>query len=401
MKQSIFRNRTYMLLLIAGIFAIVGFSMFLTTTTWYIINVIGSPGVLGIALITATVPRLILITFGGVLADKYKKTTIMFSTNLIQAFVLFCIFWLVASDSMTLTWLFIMTGVFGMLDAFFGPASSSLIPKVVEKSQLQQANAYFQGIDQISFIIGPILAGVIMETSEISTSYLVATILVLLSALVVFPPFIKEGPVEHKGDQSTLEDFREGIAYMKSSQFLLTGIIVLITLNFFIFGGLQIAMPLLVDLLGGTPINLSFMEVSLGIGMVIGTLIMSFVKVKRKGFTSLMGLFASLASLIIFSFATNLMILTAILFLIGFSIAFVFVPFFTAAQENTENRIMGRVMSIIFLAMNGFDPIAYGVVSALVSAGIDIQLILLASGVMGMSIAIWVWFKGKTFIKSH
>ncbi len=390
-----------MLLLVAGIFAIVGFSMFLTTTSWYIINVLSSPGILGIALITATVPRLLLITFGGVLADKYKKTTIMFGTNLLQALVLFCIYWLVASDSMTLALLFVTVGLFGMLDAFFGPASSSLIPKVVEKSQLQQANAYFQGIDQISFIIGPILAGVIMETSSIATSYFVATILVLLSAFVVFPPFIKEGPVEHKGDQSTLEDFREGIAYMKSSTFLLTGIIVLITLNFFVFGGLQIAMPLLVDLLGGTPINLSLMEVSLGVGMVIGTLIMSFVKVKRKGFTSLIGLMASLLFLIIFSIATNLMLLTTILFFIGFSIAFVFIPFFTAAQENTENRIMGRVMSIIFLAMNGFDPIAYGVVSALASAGIDIQLILLASGVIGMVIAVCVWWKGKTFVRAY
>lgn len=401
MKQSIFRNRTYMLLLVAGIFAIVGFSMFLTTTSWYIINVLSSPGILGIALITATVPRLLLITFGGVLADKYKKTTIMFGTNLLQALVLFCISWLVASDSMTLVLLFVTVGLFGMLDAFFGPASSSLIPKVVEKSQLQQANAYFQGIDQISFIIGPILAGVIMETSSIATSYFVATILVLLSALVVFPPFIKEGPVEHKGDQSTLEDFREGISYMKSSTFLLTGIIVLITVNFFVFGGLQIAMPLLVDLLGGTPINLSFMEVSLGVGMVIGTLILSFVKVKRKGFTSLMGLMASLLFFIIFSIATNLMFLTTILFFIGFSIAFVFIPFFTAAQENTENRIMGRVMSIIFLAMNGFDPIAYGVVSALASAGINIRLILFVAGVIGMAIAVCVWWKGKAFVRAY
>lgn len=143
------------------------------------------------------------------------------------------------------------------------------------------------------------------------------------------------------------------------------------------------------------------MEVSLGVGMVIGTLIMSVVKVKRKGFTSLIGLFASLSFLIIFSFATNLTILTAILFLIGFSVAFVFIPFFTAAQENTENRIMGRVMSIIFLAMNGFDPIAYAVVSALASAGVNIQLILFTFGVIGMLIAISVWFKGKIFVQTY
>ncbi|MDX8044517.1 MFS transporter [Gracilibacillus sp. S3-1-1] len=401
MKTSIFRNRTYMLLLVAGILAIVGFSMFLTTTSWYIINTLQSPGILGVALIIATVPRLILITFGGVLADRYKKTTIMFGTNLLQAIVLFSIYWFIASDTMTVALLFVAVGLFGMLDAFFGPASSSLIPKVVDKSQLQQANAYFQGVDQISFIIGPILAGVMMEISNVQTSYLVATILVLLSAVFVFPPLIKEGPVEQKESLSILEDFREGFAYLKSSKFLLIGIFVLITLNFFIFGGLQIAMPLLVELLGGTPINLSYMEVSLGVGMVLGTMIMSFVKIRRKGFTSLMGLFAALLFFIIFSLVTNLWFLTLMLLFIGFSIAFVFVPFFTAAQENTDNRIMGRVMSIIFLAMNGFDPIAYGAVSALASAGIPIQVILFTSGVIGLVIAILIWIKGKSFVRGY
>lgn len=39
---------------------------------------------------------------------------------------------------------------------------------------------------------------------------------------------------------------------------------------------------------------------------------------------------------------------------------------------------MGRVMSVIFLAMNGFDPIAYAGVTLFVSNGFDIQNIVLA-----------------------
>ncbi len=72
-QQSLFRNRTFLLLLIAGIFAVVGFSMFLTTTTWYVVTVLGSASSLGLVLIAATVPRLLMMTFGGVIADKYKK----------------------------------------------------------------------------------------------------------------------------------------------------------------------------------------------------------------------------------------------------------------------------------------------------------------------------------------
>ncbi|WP_353626060.1 MFS transporter [Bacillus sp. JCM 19041] len=345
-------------------------------------------------------PRLIMMAFGGVLADKYKKTTIMFGTNLLQAVLLFSIYLLVDSDSMTLVILLVLAGFFGMLDAFFGPASSSMIPKIVEKSQLQQANAYFQGVDQVSFIAGPVIAGLIMETNTISTSYLVATILVLLSAVVIFPPFIKEAPVENKVVQSPLKDLREGFSYIRNSHFLLTGLVVLITLNFFVFGALHIAIPLLVDLHGGTPINLSYMEVSLGLGMVTSTVLLSFVQIKRRGFTSLLGLFASLAALLVFSFAPNLTFLTAVVFIIGFSMSFVFIPFFTAAQEGTDSRLMGRVMSIIFLAMNGFDPIAYGLVSGFVAIDIPIQLILFSLAIAGLVIASTVLFKAKSYLRS-
>ena len=181
-NDSLFRNRTFNLLIIAGIFAVLGFSVFLTTTTWYAVTVLGSAGSLGLILIAATVPRLIMMTFGGVLADRYKKTTIMFSTNLIQSILLLILFILLVMDQLNLTWILVLSGLFGALDAFFGPASSAMIPTIVKKHQLQKANAYFQGVDQLAFIGGPILAGVIMEVASIEMSYLVATILVFLSS---------------------------------------------------------------------------------------------------------------------------------------------------------------------------------------------------------------------------
>src|SRR5699024_7712978 len=87
-QTSIFKNKTFMLLLLAGIFAVTGFSMFLTTTSWYIIRTLDMPEMLGLVLIVVTVPRLVMMIYGGVLADNYKKSTIMFGTNIIQALLL-------------------------------------------------------------------------------------------------------------------------------------------------------------------------------------------------------------------------------------------------------------------------------------------------------------------------
>ncbi|SNZ10166.1 Major Facilitator Superfamily protein [Terribacillus aidingensis] len=397
---SIFKNRTFMLLLAAGAFAILGYSTFLTTTTWYVVTELGSASSLGIVLVSATVPRILMMTFGGILADKYKKTTIMFGTNLIQSILLLIMFVLISTDTMTLGYLIAIAIGFGMLDAFFGPASSSMIPKVVEKEQLQQANAYFQGIDQFAFIAGPIVAGLVMEGSGISTSILVATILVFLSAVIIFPPFIREASVDRSDKNTPWQDLREGFSYISKKSYLMTGILVLITLNFFAFGSLQIAIPLLVEIHDGTPINLSIMEVSLAFGMIVSTVILGKVKIKRRGLTSILGLVATLISLVIFSQGPNLIVLSITVFFMGFAMSYVYIPFFTAAQEGTDNRIMGRVMSIIFLAMNGFDPIAYGLVSGLVSSNMSIQTVMLSSAILGIIVTGIITLKARNYVRS-
>ncbi|GGP09959.1 MFS transporter [Oceanobacillus neutriphilus] len=395
--QSLFKNRTFVLLFVAGIFGVVSFSMFLTTTTWFVISDSGSASSLGIVLIAATVPRIAMMVFGGVVADRYKKTTIMFLANFVQAVLLLILYILIKNDGLSLGLLLVIAAGFGMLDAFFGPASSSMIPKIVEKSQLQRANALFQGVDQVSFVAGPIIAGVLMESVGVSGSYFVAMILALLSAVIIFPRFINEGPVALQEKQKPIKEIKEGLAYIRNSRFLLTGLVVLISLNFFVFGTLHIAIPFLVESYGGTPLNLSYMEASLGIGLVAGTGVLSTVLIKRKGRTSLFGLLGALISYVIFALVPNLMMLTIVVFFIGFSMSFVFIPFFTAAQEQTEDYIMGRVMSIIFLAMNGFDPISYALVSGLSAADIPIQVILLSFAAIGLIITTVLFKKAKTY----
>lgn len=56
-------------------------------------------------------------------------------------------------------------------------------------------------------------------------------------------------------------------------------------------------------------------------------------------------------------------------------------------------------MSIVFLAMNGFDPLAYASVTLLVSRGFDIQLIILSFSIVGLIIALITLWRGKTYRK--
>lgn len=302
---------------------------------------------------------------------------------------------------MSMLYLIMFGMLFGILDAFSGPASTSLIPKIVQKSQIQQANAFYQGASQIGIITGPILAGAVIEASGVTTGYLIATIVVLLSAVFMFPPFLKEGDVENLMKQTPLKDLREGFSYIKSSTFLVTGILILITLNFFAFGAIQISIPILVELHGGSPINLSYIEVSLGLGMLLSSGIIGSVRIKRRGITSILGLIATLVAAVTFSQVPNLYALAGLAFLIGFFMTFVYIPFFSSAQEKTDGRITGRVMSVIFLAMNGFDPLAYAGVTLFVSNGFDIQNIVLVFAIIGLVIALLILGNGKSYRQDY
>lgn len=395
--KSLLKNRPFVFIFMGGFLALVGFSTFFTTTTWFAISELGSARSLGIVLISITVPRILMMAFGGIIADKFKKTSIMFTTSFTQGLILVLIFLLSYTSSLSISHLVLLGMIFGTLDAFSGPAGASLIPKIVDKGQIQQANAIVQGMGQIGFIIGPIISGSVMEYFGVTAGYLVAAIIVLLSALLMFPPFLKESPVVNTVKQTPFRDLKEGFSYVKASKFLLTGILILVTLNFFAFGAITIAIPMLVETYGGTPINLSFIEFGMGLGMLTSTAVLGFLKIHRRGLTSITGLIATLMISIGFSQVPNLYVLTILAFFIGFTMTFVAIPFFTSAQENTDPRIMGRVMSVIFLAMNGFDPLAYAGVTLLVTRGFDIQNIVLSFAIIGLIIALLVFWRGKAF----
>lgn len=385
-------------MLAAGIFAMIGFSTILTTITWYAVKELQSSMALGYILVSATVPRLLMMTFSGMVADKFKKTTIMYYSNIAEAAVMVILYFLIINNQLSLIPLMILAALFGMLDAFFGPACTSLIPKVVKQAQLQRANSLFQGGTQISFILGPIVAGMIMENFSIATSFYVALIFVFLSAIFVFPSFIKETEVSERSNETPIKDIIEGFRYVKSSRFLITGIIILVTANFFGLGALSVGIPILVEASGGTPINLTYLQSSLGVGMLSGTVLLSIVTLtKVRGKITLFTLLAMLLIFLAFTQVTDLIWQIILLFLIGFSYTIVYIPFITMAQEFSDEKVTGRVMSLIFLAMTGFDPISYVVISGLNTMDISIFNVLAISAIASIVVWLFILMNSKVY----
>lgn len=398
---ALFQNRAFMLVWLSGLSVMLGFSMFFLSVSWFIVDVLEQPAVLGIVMMSVSIPRVIMMIYGGILADKVRKSLIMFITNMLQVFVMIAMIILFQNDWLQVSSLIVIALVFGFLDAFFFPAVSSMIPIIVREEELQRANSLFQGSTEMMFIIGPLVAGFLLTIGDFTLTFSAAAVLIAVSTVLVFPPFIGDPTPEKRQDgKSALFDLKEGLNYVRRSDLHRTGTFTIVIINLFMIGPIIISFPLLVSALGGGPLELSLLEGGLAAGTFLASVILAVWNIKlRRGRLILFSLLASFVLFFFFSQAVAFSLLVVLTALTGFLAMFVYLPTVTMVQEKTDKDKLGRVMSIITLAASGFEPIAFGLISFLVAAALPIQTVLTYTSVTGLVLGVVLIWKSPVFRK--
>ena len=390
METSLLKNRSFLLVWMSGLTIMLGFSMFFLSVSWFVVDVLNRPAVLGAVLMSISIPRVVMMIYGGILADKIQKSLIMFVTNFMQVLIMVTMITMFVNDWLNVTSLIVIALIFGFLDAFFFPAVSSMIPIIVHDEQLQRANSLFQGSTEMMFIIGPLVAGFLLTIGDFTLTFSAAAFLIAISTVLVFPPLIRDPkPENREGNPGALDDLKEGLSYVRHSHVHLAGTLSIVLLNLFIIGPILISFPILVDALDGSPFDLSLLEAGLSIGTFGASILIIVWNLKRKRGRLVFGaLIASFLFFIIFSQLEALPFLVILAGLTGFVAMFVYLPTVTIVQEHTDKDKLGRVMSIITLAASGFEPVAFGLISFLVAANLPIQTVLALSGTAGLIFAV-------------
>lgn len=109
----------------------------------------------------------------------------------------------------------------------------------------------------------------------------------------------------------------------------------------------------------------------------------------------LLFLIVSVLSLGIFSQIPSLHWLIPVAAMIGFFGFITYIPTDVIIQEKTDPAMMGRVMSIVFLASTAFDPISQTLFSSLMSIGLSARILLAAFAGTGLLMAVLVFAKAK------
>jgi MFS family permease len=125
----------------------------------------GSAADLGIVAASFTLARVSFILAGGVWADRLPRRLLMLACDLIRLASQATIAVLLFTGTLDVWMLAVGSAVSGAAAAFFGPASTGLIPETISRARLQQANALMSLSESATSIFGPALAGVLIATS--------------------------------------------------------------------------------------------------------------------------------------------------------------------------------------------------------------------------------------------
>ena len=375
--KPLLKNTNFLFLWAATLFSSFALAFFTFSQTWYIAKTLNLEASLGVVFVALSVPRLIFMIIGGAVADKFPKKNIMFYSNIIRAILVATILtWFIVGD-VTLYTFALFALFFGLADAFFWSADGSILPELVEKSRLTQANSLTQMTNQASVILGPVLGGILIKFTNYETIFSI-TILLLIVAAILVQKIQFTMPEQKDTDKGMFTSIKEGILYVKESPFLSTFLICSAFLNLFLIGPMQVGFPLFVkNVLHGDSLHFSYLEASVGGGMAIGAVIVGLKNInRRRGLFCIIMMLLSGIFFLAINFSTVLWQALLAGMFYGITIAMAIVPLMAMIQSTVKEEMMGRVMSLLMLSSMGFIPLSYAFTSLALAMGIPIVTVM-------------------------
>jgi MFS family permease len=182
----VLRNRNFALLFAARSISYFGTYLAPIAVAFAVLDLTGSASDTGIAFACWTLAQISTLLIGGVVADRLPRRLVMVSSDSANVFVRTTMGVLLLTGHARIWEIFVLQALGGAATAFYSPASSGLVPEVVDAQRLQQANA-FMGIARfLAFPLGAAAGGAIVATIGSGTALIVDAGTYAVSALLLF-----------------------------------------------------------------------------------------------------------------------------------------------------------------------------------------------------------------------
>ncbi|MGD8192258.1 MFS transporter [Brevibacillus ginsengisoli] len=386
-EVPVWRNRNFISLWLGTVCSAVGDSSIYILLSWFIVDVTGSEAVLGTALLCMSLPRLVFMLFGGVIADRFNRKLVLGLSLMARAIVigLFSLFLLAGENEWLAPAIYVMSVAFGIVDSFFWPARSSIVPQVIPKERLSTANSIMETSQQVSNIIGPLFASLLLYSKNYPLMFATIAAVFLLSVIAILSlriTHISDERPNQSAASSIVHDTLEGIRYVKPIRSIVIILFISLFFNVTFMGPLSIGLPMLIKQMSWDGTFFGYLQGAIGVGAIIGALITGLSKGFRGYYNPIIPLFAGLIGMAMVgvSFMSSLPYGLGAMLMIGICLSIINIPIFTYIQTIVEDRMLGRVMSLLTLMSSGLGPVSYAMSAFLLQQHLATPDLLIMGG---------------------
>jgi MFS transporter, DHA3 family, macrolide efflux protein len=380
---ALLRNRNFLLLWLASIVGNLALAVAMLAETWLVVKTLGAKEQLGLVMIAASVPRLLLMALGGVLADRIKRSRIILVSLTLRVLLLLALVAIIANHQLSIGVMIGFALIYGALDAFFWPARDALVPNILAANDLNRANSIMLTTNQLGMVFGPVLGGIMLALFSFEVVFSLTAALLGLGVVAI--ALIREPELQPgRARFNMLAELKEGVQYTLQTPVLRTLILVYAAANLLFMGPLGLGVPMIVtDLLQGSASTLAYMQSAFAAGMVLGGLLLTIYPPTQKRLLMITVAIAIEGLLLAaLALATWLPVALALQALIGLGVAANNVPMMSLIQHYTDRQKLGRIISLNTMASMGLTPLSYALVTALFSMHISITWVLPAFGLI-------------------
>ena len=342
---------------------------------------------LGLIAVSIALPMLFVAPLGGVIADRYNKRTLLVISQSFVAVVNLVLVVLIVADLIEFWHLLVATVGIGFTISIAMPIRQAMVPMLVPQHRMMNAISLQMGSMNVTRIIGPAVAGFLIEPLGLGAVWAIGVGLYLVSVVSVLP-LPKYGMTSQRLSQGFLDDLLGGFRYIARQPVIRLLIIVAMVMPLFMFPVQQILPVFAEDVFQRGPNALGQLMAAAGVGGLVGALIAANLdNVSAKGMLMFIGAMLMGVAYIVFAFAPSYG-LALLMFGVGNVGAMVFQTTNNATvQAIVDDDVRGRVMSVLMMAF-GITPLGilpltiaadtFGAASAVGASSVLMLVLLLA-----------------------
>jgi DHA3 family macrolide efflux protein-like MFS transporter len=356
---------------------------------WHLTLTTKSGLVLALAAVFGFLPQAIVSIFAGVWADRVnRKMMIIVSDSVIAlATLVLAVFMLSGVEDLWL--IFLIMAIRSIGAGVQMPAISALVPQIVPTDKLLTVNGINSSISSSLQLLAPVAAAAVYSTMSLSAILFIdvvtAVIGLSLLATVAVPTLAR---VASEDKPSYFADLKEGMAYIFSNQ-LVRWVMAIFAIVFLLIVAPSNLSPLMIArTFGGEVWMLTVLELSFGVGMLIGGALIAIFAKKIDRIGMIIGssiLFGILATAM--GFTTNLILFFALFFVVGIAVPAFSTSAMTLLQETVEPERQGRVFGFLGIVMAVAMPLGMSILGPLADV-VSVEILLIVTGIATVVIAV-------------